>query len=360
MLEETNNWTEEERELRRRVMAGETVVASMRKNGHPNLLNWARRKDLYQRIDNRTKWGNPRKTPRDGDRDEVVDFYKTSHLPEHPELLEAIERGELDGKVLGCWCAPKRCHGDVLKALVDERRRSTLHGTAEDRSIRELIREHAKGQEGYDARLYDLWDEWNEEFFGGRMWPAVVQITDPGQTHCYGRCAAYSGLAGIRSAIKIRRSILDGTLRDLRNGSGSEEGLRRFLEDVLLHEQIHQFHFEVTGKNDASWSGHGPAFSAMANEIGRKLGLPPVRRTCKKRDGEEPSPSQWPHNVRRRDYYLGAYVPSSVDGTEALRRSLRRAITKHGRLEVLRLVEEVGRELQEADERRQWMDHFLG
>jgi Domain of unknown function (DUF4326)/SprT-like family len=341
MLEETNNWTEEERELRRRVMAGETVVASMRKNGHPNLLKWARRKDLYQRIDNRTKWGNPHKTPRDGDRDEVVDFYETRHLPDHPELLEAIERGELDGKVLACWCAPKRCHGDVLRALVDKRRMSNLDGTAEDRRVRELIRQHASGQEGYDARLYDLWDEWNGEFFGGRMVPALVQITDPGQTQCYGSCAAYSGLAGIRSAIKIRRSILDGTLRDLRNGSRDKEGLRKFLEDVLLHEMIHQYHFEVTGEHDASWSGHGPAFSAMANEIGRKLGLPPVRRTCKKRDGEEPSPSQWPHNVRRHEYYRGAHVPSTVDEEMALRKALVRMIEKHGAPKILRLTREL-------------------
>jgi len=29
-----------------------------------------------------------------------------------PELLEKLP--ELKGKVLGCWCAPKEYHGDIL------------------------------------------------------------------------------------------------------------------------------------------------------------------------------------------------------------------------------------------------------
>ena len=27
---------------------------------------------------------------------------------------------ELEGKVLGCWCKPKPCHGDVLAKLAEE------------------------------------------------------------------------------------------------------------------------------------------------------------------------------------------------------------------------------------------------
>jgi hypothetical protein len=190
---------------------------------------------------------------------------------------------------------------------------STLDGAHKEAELRTLIREYARSQEGYGARLYDLWDEWNEEFFEGRLVPSLIQLTDPGQTHRYGCCTNFSGLAGIRSAIKIRRSILDGTLRDLEHGTRNKQGLERFLEDVLLHEMIHQWHLEVTGQVDDSYSGHGPAFSAKANEIGARLGLPLVRRTCKSRDGKEPSPSQWPHDVRPDGYYLGAHVPSRMD-----------------------------------------------
>jgi hypothetical protein len=111
-----------------------------------------------------------------------------------------------------------------------------------------------------------------------------TQLAEPGQTHNYGDCSTYSGLAGIRSRIRLRLSILDGTLRNLKCGSRNPEGLRRFLEDVLLHEMFHHYHQEIPTQHDDSWSRHGPAFSAKANEIGEKLGLPPVRRTCKKRD----------------------------------------------------------------------------
>jgi hypothetical protein len=193
---------------------------------------------------------------------------------------------------------------------------SVLDGTTGEGELRALIREYARSQDGYDARLYDLWERWNEEFFEGLMVPSLIQLTDPGQTHRYGCCTTFSGLAGIRSAIKIRPSILDGTLRDLKHGSRNWEGLRRFLEDVLLHEMIHQWHHEVTGEFDDSYSGHGPAFSAKANEIGEKLGLPRVGRTCKQRDCADKglqSPSQWPHDVRPASFYLGAHVPASVD-----------------------------------------------
>ena len=30
---------------------------------------------------------------------------------------------QLDGKILACWCAPARCHGHVLLALLEERKK---------------------------------------------------------------------------------------------------------------------------------------------------------------------------------------------------------------------------------------------
>src|SRR5215208_5831422 len=170
-----------------------------------------------------------------------------------------------------------------------------------------------------------LWEEWNDRFFEGILVPPLVQLAEPGQTHCYGDCSPYSGLAGIRSRIRLRPSILAGTLRDLKHGSRNKQGLRRFLEDVLLHEMIHQWHREVTGQDDAGYGGHGPAFSQKANEIGTKLGLPPVGRTRKKRDHADKglqSPSQWPHYVRTGGFKLGAHGPSSADKPKTVSVSL--------------------------------------
>jgi hypothetical protein len=35
-----------------------------------------------------------------------------------PELV-ARARRELRGKVLGCWCKPAACHGDVIAEIID-------------------------------------------------------------------------------------------------------------------------------------------------------------------------------------------------------------------------------------------------
>jgi hypothetical protein len=104
---------------------------------------------------------------------------------------------------------------------------STLDGTCEEAELRTLIRDYARGQDGYDARLYDLWEEWNQRYFDGLLVPPLLQLAEPGQTHAYGDCSNYSGLAGIRSRIRLRPSILGGTLRDLKHGSRNPEGLRR-------------------------------------------------------------------------------------------------------------------------------------
>jgi len=52
---------------------------------------------------------------RDGDRDEVITKYER-WIVTQDDLMEAL--GELQGKVLGCWCHPKPCHGDILIKLL--------------------------------------------------------------------------------------------------------------------------------------------------------------------------------------------------------------------------------------------------
>lgn len=67
-------------------------------------------------VDRRTKWGNPFKIGRDGDRDEVVRRYR-AWLVTRPELVASF--GELRGRDLVCWCAPEACHADVLLELAN-------------------------------------------------------------------------------------------------------------------------------------------------------------------------------------------------------------------------------------------------
>lgn len=69
--------------------------------------------DVY--IGRPSKWGNPFEIGRDGTREEVIKKYRRWIVDEHPDLLAQLP--ELRGKVLGCWCAPRPCHGDVLVEL---------------------------------------------------------------------------------------------------------------------------------------------------------------------------------------------------------------------------------------------------
>jgi len=71
--------------------------------------------DVY--IGRPSKWGNPFEIGRDGTREQVIEKYRAWILTQ-PHLMAALP--ELRGKVLGCWCAPKACHGDVLAKLAGD------------------------------------------------------------------------------------------------------------------------------------------------------------------------------------------------------------------------------------------------
>lgn len=72
--------------------------------------------DVY--IGRPSKWGNPFVIGRDGSRDDVIRKYK-AWLESQPQLVTQV-RSELRGKVLGCWCAPMPCHGDILAAIANQ------------------------------------------------------------------------------------------------------------------------------------------------------------------------------------------------------------------------------------------------
>ena len=70
--------------------------------------------DVY--IGRGSKWGNPFRIGMDGSRDEVVAKYRV-WVVQQPHLMASLE--ELRGKVLGCWCKPLLCPGDVLAELLE-------------------------------------------------------------------------------------------------------------------------------------------------------------------------------------------------------------------------------------------------
>lgn len=60
-------------------------------------------------------FGNPFEIGVDGTRKEVIEKYRR-WVRTQPELLEQLET--LRDKVLGCWCHPKPCHGDVIVEIL--------------------------------------------------------------------------------------------------------------------------------------------------------------------------------------------------------------------------------------------------
>lgn len=68
--------------------------------------------DIY--IGRPSKWGNPFAIGKYGNRDQVILKYKL-WLNTQPNLL--LDLKKLKGKTLGCWCYPKKCHGEILEEL---------------------------------------------------------------------------------------------------------------------------------------------------------------------------------------------------------------------------------------------------
>jgi hypothetical protein len=74
-----------------------------------------------------SRWGNPFKIGRDGTRDEVIEKYR-AWIVDQPELMRDV--ATLHGQVLGCWCAPEPCHGEVLAELAAAAWLEKLPGTS--------------------------------------------------------------------------------------------------------------------------------------------------------------------------------------------------------------------------------------
>lgn len=163
------------------------------------------------------------------------------------------------------------------------------------------------------GRLYDQWENYNQRFFGGEMVTPYIMFSAPGFAQALGDCSEISAFGG-RSQIRLRESVLTGRHRLVRPEEEYKEGRFRYVADIVLHEMVHQWQQEVTGKKELSYKGHGPTFRDKCNEIGRELGLGPVRvAKARGKDRELPSCAEWPHCVRSNDYYLGAAVETEDD-----------------------------------------------
>lgn len=83
---------------------------------HPSVVHCKKSTyDVY--IGRPSKYGNPFVIGQDGTRDEVIAKFET-WIKEQPDLMADLP--ELRGKILGCWCSPNNCHGEVLIKILEE------------------------------------------------------------------------------------------------------------------------------------------------------------------------------------------------------------------------------------------------
>lgn len=70
--------------------------------------------DVY--IGRPSLFGNPFIIGKDGTRNEVIEKYH-KWIIQQPLVMQEIKK--LKGKRLGCYCAPLKCHGDILAELAN-------------------------------------------------------------------------------------------------------------------------------------------------------------------------------------------------------------------------------------------------
>lgn len=82
-----------------------------------------RKSDYDEYVGRGTVWGNPFLIGRDGSREEVIEKYSVhivKKLLDDPELIPVLL--DMEGQRLGCFCAPRPCHADVLVKLIEDYR----------------------------------------------------------------------------------------------------------------------------------------------------------------------------------------------------------------------------------------------
>lgn len=86
-----------------------TRVINIRHGGHY---------DVY--IGRPSRYGNPYLVGRDGSREMILDRYRDwLNRRQDREAFLLMVQQTLHDKVLGCFCKPLACHGDILAAIAN-------------------------------------------------------------------------------------------------------------------------------------------------------------------------------------------------------------------------------------------------
>ena len=220
-----------------------------------------------------------------------------------------------------------------------------LRKSDEERMEYALYAEHYGQYAAMMSKLYPLWRQlsWQCHDLGifrthkeadgkdhGRL------LTEPHLTigfcppRALGYCRRIADHGGFMQ-ITIRTSLFDGTYSGIHKKWYVSPGVKRLVDDILLHEMVHQYHFEITGTHELKQGGHGKKFRDTCNQISEALFIPEsqwiddgrvhklspegqfgprinedwkvyVRRRGSK-DTHKRVANHWPMNIRPDDYY---------------------------------------------------------
>ena len=96
----------------------------LNKIGYRDLEHWlendnhiyiGRNLSFYVKGANESIWANKFSVKKYG-REDCLKKYKENIL-KNPKLMKKLPN--LKGKILGCWCYPEKCHGDILLELME-------------------------------------------------------------------------------------------------------------------------------------------------------------------------------------------------------------------------------------------------
>lgn len=94
-------------------MCNRTEVVNVKAYKHPQHVRYIGRGSIF---------GNPFKIGEDGTREEVIEKYRVwfyDRLSWDAYFKHRVE--SLRGCILGCFCKPQACHGDIIKEYLDAR-----------------------------------------------------------------------------------------------------------------------------------------------------------------------------------------------------------------------------------------------
>src|SRR5438876_674410 len=100
--------------------------------------------------------------------------------------------------------------------------------------------------------LQDLWHDFNRSYFEGRLSVPLIEAADTASFRADG--VEYNGLCGTLASTGQSHIVIHGDLL--------EKWPERRLDDLLLHEQVHQYCREIKRNADPEHDGHGETFLA--------------------------------------------------------------------------------------------------